>query len=186
MNKFKDKRCPSLGQHTTFDELLCTFFMSGHSPWAPGTMGALLATILWSLCSLFIPYIGLQIGTLLVLIVITLVSIPSIRRIEKDWGEDPHAVVVDEAVGVWIALLAVPATATVPFTVSLSAPSLHYWYYVLGAFILFRFFDIVKPLGIRRLENVKGGWGVMLDDILSGVYAAVLLLLVRILVLWID
>lgn len=183
MNQSNDNKKSVCGQHTAFDELLCTFFMSGHSPVAPGTMGALLATIIWSLCSLFIPYLWLQIGTLITIIFLTLLSIPSIRRIESDWGEDPSAVVIDEAVGVWIALLAVPPTATVPFQVSLSSPTMHYWYYVIAAFVLFRFFDILKPLGIRRLESIKGGWGVMLDDILSGVYAAALLLLARILFL---
>jgi len=171
----------SRGQHTVFDEVLCTFFLSGHSPWAPGTMGALIATLLWSLCSLFLPYFWLQMGTLFILITITFLSIPSIRRIESDWGEDPHAVVVDEAVGVWIALLAVPCTSATSVSLLVSSSSSLHWCYVLGAFILFRFFDIVKPLGIHRLESVKGGWGVMLDDILSGVYAAVLLLLIQIL-----
>lgn len=186
METIQEKHNESRGLHTTFDEVLCTFFWSGHSPWAPGTMGALLATVIWVLCSLFVSYLWLQIGTLLAIILITLISIPSIHRIECDWGEDPHAVVVDEAVGVWIALLAVPYTPTVPFSLPHTFFFLDNWYYVLGAFVLFRFFDIVKPLGIRRLESVKGGWGVMLDDILSGVYAAVLLLLVRILSQWIN
>lgn len=152
--------------HNLYDELLCTVLMTGHSPWAPGTMGALFATALWVAAAQFVPYLWLQLATLALLVAVTFVSIPSIRRIEADWGEDPHAVVVDEAVGVWIALLAVPA-------------SLH-WGWAVAALLLFRFFDIAKPLGIRALEAVRGGWGVMLDDILSGVYAAVVLLLARI------
>ena len=76
----------------------------------------------------------------------------------------PSRVVVDEMVGVWISLLAAPAG--------------HVWY-GLAAFMLFRFFDILKPLGIRRMEKLPGGWGVMMDDILSGVYGFILLIIAR-------
>ena len=76
------------------------------------------------------------------------------------WGEDPSRVVVDEMVGVWIPLLVVPDGG---------------WWYVLAAFVLFRLFDIVKPLGVRRMERFGGGVGIMMDDILAGVYSAVLL-----------
>ena len=86
------------------------------------------------------------------------------NRLEASWGEDPSRVVVDEMVGVWIALLAAPAG--------------HVWY-ALGAFALFRLFDIFKPLGIRRMESLPGGIGVMMDDILSGVYGFIILIVAR-------
>ena len=66
--------------------------------------------------------------------------------------------------GVWITLLAVPAG--------------HIWY-GLAAFVLFRFFDILKPLGIRRMENLPGGVGVMMDDVLAGVYGFIVLIVAR-------
>ncbi len=75
-----------------------------------------------------------------------------------------HSVVVDEMVGVWITLLAAPAG--------------HIWY-GLAAFVLFRFFDILKPLGIRRMENLPGGVGVMMDDVLAGVYGFIVLIVAR-------
>jgi phosphatidylglycerophosphatase A len=83
---------------------------------------------------------------------------------ESIWGEDPARVVVDEMVGVWIPLLAV------------SDGNL---YYALLSFILFRLFDIFKPLGIRKMESFKGGVGIMMDDILAGIYSLILLVGLR-------
>lgn len=81
------------------------------------------------------------------------------QRVETAWGKDSYRVVIDEVAGVWVGLLGVPLTG----------PRL-----LLGL-LLFRFFDIAKPLGIRRLEALPGGFGVMLDDVLAGVYTALLL-----------
>lgn len=94
----------------------------------------------------------------------TVMGVWATNRLEPFWGEDPSRVVVDEMVGVWIALLA--------------APSGNVWY-ALGAFALFRLFDIFKPLGIRRMESFPGGIGVMMDDILAGIYSFVVLIGVR-------
>ena len=78
--------------------------------------------------------------------------------------KDPSRVVIDEMVGVWIPLLVVPDGG---------------WWYVVAAFALFRFFDIVKPLGVRRMERFRGGVGIMMDDILAGIYSAILLGIIR-------
>lgn len=145
-------------------KLITTALGVGYSPVAPGTMGALLATALWWLASSYLDSFTLRIATAISIVVITLISIPAIRRVEKEWGEDPSRVVIDEVVGTWICLLGVPE-------------SMH-WGYVLAAFLLFRFFDILKPLGIRRMESIGGGWGVMLDDILAGIYGLLLLLII--------
>ena len=59
----------------------------------------------------------------------------------------------------WIALLALPSG----------------WIYTLAAFILFRFFDIYKPFFIKRMEKLKGGWGVMMDDVLAGIYTNIII-----------
>ena len=84
---------------------------------------------------------------------------------EKYWGKDPSRVVIDEMVGTWIALLAVPAD--------------YYIGYMFAAFILFRFFDILKPLGIKQAEKLPSGYGIMADDILSGIYGGIVILLYR-------
>lgn len=79
----------------------------------------------------------------------------SSHQVEAGWGKDSSRVVVDEFAGMAISLWLVPVSLT----------------NLLVALTLFRFFDIVKPLGIRRLEKWQGGWGVMADDVLSGIYA---------------
>jgi Phosphatidylglycerophosphatase A and related proteins len=98
--------------------------------------------------------------------------------------EDPQHVVIDEVAGQHIALIlplipiAVPNLAAhMDFSTYaiFSALSLLNWKYLLAGFILFRVFDIWKPYPIRRLEKLRGGWGIMADDWLAGVYAAILL-----------
>lgn len=156
-----------------YDIVLVTGFGSGFWPWGPGTAGSVLAALLWCVYAtpLSVCYSGVmvmpenalvQIVTMLLVVVFTILSIAPINRIEKVWGEDPSKVVVDEMVGIWITLLSVPQEWE--------------WWHVILALLLFRFFDIVKPLGVRWIDNnVKGGWGVMLDDILAGIYGAIVL-----------
>lgn len=79
--------------------------------------------------------------------------------VEKDWGHDSNRVVIDEWMGMSVALFAVPFS----------------WVNYSIAFVLFRFFDIAKPMFIRKAEALPGGWGVMLDDLLAGIYSAVIL-----------
>lgn len=73
--------------------------------------------------------------------------------------KDPGVVVIDEVAGMMLGLCALPAT----------------WQVYLAGFLLFRFLDIVKPLGIRRLERLPGSWGIMLDDLAAGVLVNILL-----------
>lgn len=83
-------------------------------------------------------------------------------KVESGWGHDSSKVVIDEVAGMMITLLWAPVDLK----------------YALAGFILFRFFDILKPLGIKSAERLPGGWGVMADDVLAGVYAFALLRLV--------
>lgn len=147
--------------------LIATGFGSGFSPVAPGTAGALLATVVWFGLSYFLSAVALLWLTVGFILVFTILGIWATDRVEPHWGEDPSRVVVDEMVGVWIALLAAPAGEV---------------WYALGAFALFRLFDIFKPLGIRRMESFPGGIGVMMDDILAGIYSFVVLIGIRCLI----
>jgi len=148
-----------------FHQLIATGLGVGYFPYGPGTMGALLAIFIWSLLATMTSYSWLIATTVILIIAFTLIGAWSSTIVEEYWGEDPSRVVIDEIVGQWIVLLAIP--------------SIFSWWHVLIAFILFRFFDIVKPLGIRKMENLKGGWGIMADDLLSGCYGAIVLIVIH-------
>jgi phosphatidylglycerophosphatase A len=90
---------------------------------------------------------------------ITLMGVYSSYQVEPEWGKDDQKVVIDEVAGMAFTLLFIP--------ISLN--------YIICGLILFRFFDIIKPLYIKRMELLKGGWGVMMDDVLSGIYANLIL-----------
>ena len=91
-----------------------------------------------------------------------LLGVWSASVLEKDLGPDPPQVVVDEVVGYWIAMFALPRS----------------WALAIAGFFLFRIFDIVKPFPVRRAERLRSGWGIMTDDVLAGVYTNVLLQLI--------
>lgn len=152
---------------SAIDVLIGTSLGFGFWPWGPGTAGAVFGTAVWGLYAWLLPsYTCVLALTLGLIILTTIISIAPINRLERFWGADPSRVVIDETVGVWITLMAVPQSRE--------------WYYVLAAFIIFRIMDIWKPLGCRRIDrHVRGGWGVMLDDILAGVYGAIVLFAVR-------
>lgn len=92
-------------------------------------------------------------------VAVTLLGVYVGNKVEPYWGKDSYRVVIDEVAGMWITLFFVPPTLPLLIT----------------GFVLFRFFDIVKPLYIRRMEAFKGGWGVMADDVLAGIYANIVL-----------
>jgi phosphatidylglycerophosphatase A len=148
-----------------FHIIIATGFGTGFSPFAPGTVGAALAALIWCVLAIFLPVSFLLYATIFLILLFTILGIWSSNVLEPVWGKDPSRIVVDEMVGMWIALLAV-------------TPADH-WYYILLAFILFRLFDIFKPCGIRKMENLKGGVGVMMDDILAGVYSCIFILIVK-------
>lgn len=139
-------------------------FGSGFWPWGPGTAGALLATVMWYGLSALLVSPVMMLVTVVAILVFQALGIWAANRLEPYWGEDPSRVVVDEMVGVWIALLAAPS---------------HSWPYALAAFVLFRFFDMVKPFGVRHMEAIGHGTGVMMDDVLAGIYSFLLIYIFR-------
>jgi phosphatidylglycerophosphatase A len=148
-----------------FHKIISTGFGSGYCPKAPGTAGAAFATLIWWVLSLYLSSQTLFVTTLLLTVIFTILGVWSSGIVEKEWGRDPSRVVVDEMVGVWIPLLIVGNENT----------RIPYIYYGLAAFVLFRLFDIFKPLGIRKMEALRGGWGIMFDDVLAGIYSLLVL-----------
>jgi phosphatidylglycerophosphatase A len=138
-------------------KLIVSGFGLGFSPVAPGTIGALGAMVPAILILRYAPNPNLILGSLV--LVFTILGIIGSNKLQNQWGKDPSRIVADEMVGMWISLLWIGAG----------------WIPMISAFILFRFFDIVKPLGIHKTEQLPGGIGVMADDILAGIYANLLL-----------
>lgn len=132
-----------------------TFFYSGLSPKAPGTVGSLVATLAGVA---LIRYVSMETLVLLT-VLITLVGAKQIDRYEAMSGiHDDKRIVIDEVVGVWLALILSSST----------------WFQVIASFAFFRLFDIWKPSLIGRIDrNVKSGWGVIGDDLLAGVLAGI-------------
>jgi len=145
-------------------KLIASGLGTGYAPIAPGTAGSILGILFFYLFNLVYDKLDFQQTLILVLnlfaiIIVLLVGVYSIKKVHQIWMHDAPKIVIDEVVGVWIAIFALPFE----------------WQYYLYALILFRFFDILKPLYIRRLDNLKSDWSVMLDDVLAGVYANVVL-----------
>ncbi len=80
-------------------------------------------------------------------------------KTETVWGKDSNKIVIDEVLGMAVSMLFLPINFQV----------------LIAAFILFRFFDILKPFYIRRFEKFENGWGVMLDDLIAGIYTNVII-----------
>jgi len=151
-------------------KLLLTFFGSGLSPFAPGTVGTAVSM---PFGLLIIYYFGASSLTTLV-IVLSIISILEINKYEKEGGEhDDKSIVIDETVGVWL-------TMAITFG-GLSLWQNQYTFYVaiILSFISFRVFDIWKPSTIGYIDKkVKGGLGVVGDDLLAGFAAGVMNLLI--------
>lgn len=131
-----------------------TGFYSGYSPFAPGTAGSLVGILIYTIPGVEKFFILIPLSILFFII-----GVITSSHLERKLGDDPSIVVIDEIVGMWVSLLFLPKQLAV----------------YIGAFLLFRFFDIVKPPPARRVERLKGGWGIMLDDVFAGVYANIVL-----------
>jgi len=141
--------------------ILAFGFGSGLLPKAPGTWGTLAAIPIWyGLSFLTLPWY------LFVTIFLSLIGIGICHYSAKKLGVHDHpGIVWDEFCGYFVTMIAVPAT----------------WQWALAGFILFRLFDIVKPWPIKWLDKkVDGGFGIMVDDLLAGAFALVVLQLVMV------
>ncbi|MCD6501366.1 phosphatidylglycerophosphatase A [bacterium] len=141
-------------------KLFASFFFTGYSPIAPGTVGSLAAfAILW-----FIPN-GNWIFWI-ALVAVSLFGVLVSGKAEKYWGKDPSRIVIDEVAGSMVSIMLVPKSIVL-------------W---LIAFLAFRAYDIFKlPPANTAEKRLPGGWGVMGDDIVAGIYAFLLVHIVNLL-----
>ena len=131
---------------------------AGYSPIAPGTVGSLVAVvILW-----LIPFT--RVGLIVFFLVVTIAGTWAAHVAEATLAKkDPGAIVIDEVAGMTLSVLTVPLTIPV----------------LLTGFVLFRIFDVVKPFPAGRAQILPGGFGVMIDDLIAGLYALLVLIALR-------
>lgn len=137
-----------------FFKAIAAVFGIGYLRKGGGSVAAAAFCLIWFLIppqTLFVEF--------LTFILVFALGTWSASKVEASWGLDSYRVVIDEVAGMMIALLSVPKQIT----------------YLIFAFVFFRAFDIFKPLGIRKTEQLPSGWGVMADDVLSGIYTLILL-----------
>jgi phosphatidylglycerophosphatase A len=135
-------------------KIFASALFSGYSPVASGTIGSAVALAIYCIPG-FESHVIFGIITLIVFIL----GIPASDAMEQWYGHDPAEVTIDEVVGMWISLFFLPKTILIALT----------------AFVLFRFLDIIKPPLSRRFDMMHGGVGIMMDDVIAGVYANIIL-----------
>jgi phosphatidylglycerophosphatase A len=139
--------------------LLSTGFGSGYAPFAPGTFGTLAALPVWCLAAYVLsPALQIVFAVLFIPLAIVASEVGAGQLAAKD----PGPVVVDEWAGTFVTAAGLPLDLTT----------------IVATFFLFRLLDVVKPFPARRLEHLPGGFGIVLDDVMVGIYGNVLLRLV--------
>lgn len=146
-----------------FARLVATVGGVGHAPVAPGTVASALTALALGVVS------PSPLALVVMLLAVILVGTWAAQEAERSLGgKDPGAIVIDEVAGMALAVLTLPLTPAV----------------LIAGFVLFRVFDIVKPYPANALQRLPGGVGVMIDDLVAGLYALLLLVVARALVGW--
>jgi phosphatidylglycerophosphatase A len=140
---------------------IATFFGAGFLKPGPGTYGSAAAVLLWLGGAALLHHNTLHVAIAagFAATIATAIGIPAATRVAREsQRKDPSFVVIDEVAGQLVALIALPPD----------------WPHAILALILFRFFDILKPPPIRRLEALPEGLGIVVDDLAAGLYALLL------------
>lgn len=142
-------------------------FGAGFLKPGPGTWGTAVAFLISALI-----YVSGVSDDFFIPVILTLLfyaaGLWSIGMLEDDWEDDDQRIVVDEMIGYWITIIMIPVS----------------WTSLILAFFLFRIFDIIKPLGIRRFDEIKTNWAVLVDDVVAGIYANIMLRIVLLMIAW--
>jgi phosphatidylglycerophosphatase A len=134
---------------------------TGYFPFAPGTAGSAIGLLIWVLLPDMTAF-----QQIAFVAVTFLIGVPLCTRLEADYGHDPHQATFDEFVGQWVSLILLPKTLP----------------WLVASFFLFRALDVWKPFPARDSQDLPGGWGVMIDDLIVGVYTCLILHGVRLLI----
>ena len=140
-----------------FEKFIGSGFYTGYSPYISGTVGSLAALIIY-----LIPGFEQLFVIIPAIIIFMVYGIYLGNKFDVEYGKDPAQCTVDEVVGMWISLVALPKSIDI----------------IVSAFILWRILDIIKPPPARNLERLKGGLGIMIDDVISGIYTLIIMHLV--------
>jgi len=132
------------------EKFLGSVFFTGYIPFASGTFASMAGLLLY-----YIPGFENPVILIPAIILFTFYGIYVGEKFEKLYGKDPAECTIDEVAGMWITLLWVPKITFIP----------------LLAFFVWRILDIIKPFPARKLEDLKGGLGIMMDDIVSSIYS---------------
>tara|TARA_B110000881_G_scaffold211690_1_gene220516 strand:+ start:344 stop:826 length:483 start_codon:yes stop_codon:yes gene_type:complete len=151
-----------------FNILILSMFAVGRSKYAPGTVASFIT------CLVFIPLYGNKINIIFLIIIISfffIYSVYAIDRFKNYFDEvDSREIVIDEFVGQSIPIITIYSLIT--YNIS------NFIFYTVVSFFLFRFFDIIKPYPINKIDkNIKNGFGVMLDDVVAGIYSSIVLII---------
>lgn len=136
-----------------FEKLLGSGFYTGYIPFISGTFGSIAALIIY-----YIPGFENPLILIPAIIIFTFYGIFVGNKFEDIYGKDPSECTIDEVVGMWISLLFLPKILLISFL----------------TFFIWRILDILKPFPARYFEKFKGGIGIMLDDITSGIYSLII------------
>ncbi|MBN2572807.1 MAG: phosphatidylglycerophosphatase A [Ignavibacteriales bacterium] len=138
-----------------FEFFLGSGFLTGYIPFASGTFGSFIATLLYY----FIPNFEKPYIIFPFIIITFFYGIYIAQKFEMKYGKDPAQCTIDEFVGTWIALFLLPKNLIL----------------ISIAFVIWRLLDIVKPFPAKQAEKAKGGLGIMLDDVVSGIYTFIII-----------
>jgi phosphatidylglycerophosphatase A len=141
---------------TQLATFLATAAYTGYFPIAPGTVGSAVGVAIFCTVRHLFPIYADSVGIAVTLVV----GIWSAGIVERKLAlKDPGPVVIDEVLGMWLTVAFLPVTLTG----------------LVVGFVIFRIFDVIKPFPANRAERLPGGWGIMLDDAISGIYAQIVL-----------
>lgn len=137
-----------------FEKIVGSGLYTGYFPIASGTFGSLVGVLIYLIPGFENLYIIIP-----SIIILFAYGIYVSSKFEKQYGKDPSECTVDEIVGTWVSFILLPKKILV----------------IMFAFLLWRLLDIIKPFPARNSEKINGGLGIMLDDVISGVYTVIII-----------